>query len=378
MEVLSSQTSTVLPLIEASTASVAIRILPDSFNILDSSWGYVDVDQQLSFGALTNSVGKSVNIFASRPSSFMSDAAEQICRYFNSELFFSEKGLNVLLRSMHATTKQSRKSFYKHVIACRRRAAKKFMESSVAKLFSLSSHFAMMKHRAVSLRLASGIRQQSMTFFDAFNAFDVDKNGLISPSELWGAFDALRIDLSAKDVLDFVASIDVDRDGNVSMKEFGAALEDPMRADREQRRLLESENAVFLAVGAGKAHTPDAETAMAIEEQPEGGAEEVLSDEELQQEEDSAPLPILARNPSSSYSTGASSSYASAIGALVVVPRGESELRDLQRLLVQEEEAAEAAEMALEEKQEEKIRKEIEVRVMLACHPCFRLLIYCI
>jgi hypothetical protein len=234
------------------------------------------------------------------------------------------------------------------------------MESSVAKLFSLSSHFAMMKQRAVSLRLANGIRQQGMTFFDAFNAFDVDKNGLISPSELWGAFDALQIDLSAKDVLDFVASIDVDRDGNVSMKEFGAALEDPMRADREQKRLLESENAVFHTVGAGRATSADVETAMAIEDEAQGGAEEALSDEELQEEEDSALPPGLTRNPSSS--AGASSSYISTTGALVVVPRGESELRELQRLLVAEEEAAEAEDMAQEERQEEKIRKELEVR----------------
>lgn len=349
MEVQSSSEgvqSWILPLIESSSASVAIRILPDNFNVLDSSLGYVDVEQLASDTVVA---GGSAGIFAARPSSFMSDAAEQMFRYFNSELFFSEKALNLILRSIHATSKQSRKSFYKHVIACRRRAAKKFMESSVAKLFSLASHFAMMKHRAVSLRLANGIRQLGLTFFDAFSAFDVDKNGLISPSELWGAFDALRIDLEAKDVLDFVASIDIDRDGNVSMKEFGMALEDPMKAEREQKRLLESENAVFLTTGPGG--TGAVETtggAMEVED-----SAEALSDEEMQQDEETAPPPALVRNASS---TGGSSG-----GSLVVVPRGEAQLRELQRFITREEEEAEAEELAFEEKQEEKIRKEIEV-----------------
>jgi hypothetical protein len=59
-----------------------------------------------------------------------------------------------------------------------------------------------------------------LQLYDAFNKFDYDKNGFLSPAEVWGAFSYLRVELTALDVLCFVGAADQDRDGNMSFREF--------------------------------------------------------------------------------------------------------------------------------------------------------------
>ena len=63
--------------------------------------------------------------------------------------------------------------------------------------------------------------------YDFFSKFNFNKNGLLSASELWSGFTYLHIELTALDVLDFVHSGDVDRDGNLSYKELIDTLQDP-------------------------------------------------------------------------------------------------------------------------------------------------------
>jgi len=44
---------------------------------------------------------------------------------------------------------------------------------------------------------------------------------------LWGAFTYLNINLSPYDVIEFMTSFDMDKDGNLSYKEFVDCLQDP-------------------------------------------------------------------------------------------------------------------------------------------------------
>lgn len=82
------------------------------------------------------------------------------------------------------------------------------------------------------MRVREGIKQLGLLLYDAFNKFDYDKNGLLSPAEVWGAFDFLGMhSMTAHDVVDFVRTADTDRDGNISYKEFIEILQDPEAAE---------------------------------------------------------------------------------------------------------------------------------------------------
>jgi len=85
----------------------------------------------------------------------------------------------------------------------------------------------MLKQRSISQRLRKEIRKSGLLLYDAFNKFDYDKNGFLSPGELWGALDYLDIHLTAYDVVEFINAVDLDKDGNISYKEFVDCLQDP-------------------------------------------------------------------------------------------------------------------------------------------------------
>jgi len=62
---------------------------------------------------------------------------------------------------------------------------------------------------------------------DAFRAFDSDRNGLLSPQELYGGLDWLDVKISSTDVMDLVRRIDSDGDGLITFNDFKAAFHDP-------------------------------------------------------------------------------------------------------------------------------------------------------
>jgi hypothetical protein len=392
-----------LPLIDGFNTTLALRCVSDGFRVTDAAHGYFAAAsspaQAVGAGAgpcQGESGVEQQGQSAITSAAFMQSAAEQTLRFFNSDMFFSPHQLNVLLRAMHGTSKRSRKLFFKHVLSCRRRAAKKWLESSVAKLFTLDDQFAMLKHRAMAFRFVNAIKQSGLSLHDAFNKFDFDKNGLLSPGEVWGAFEYLRISLSAHDVLAFVGSADVDRDGNVSMKELATALEDPEKAEKERKRLESSENEIFTSraangsssaagaafTGIAGAGAVEARTALggcddtsmeisnpsdmeAAQEPAPGEGEEEEGEEEDDYDGCLLPgPPRLQRNLSGGSGSGVGSTGGSGGGASVdgvVLPKGEDILRELQLQLTRQDEEEEAQENAAETEQELAIQREIEV-----------------
>jgi hypothetical protein len=60
----------------------------------------------------------------------------------------------------------------------------------------------------LSVRVREAIRARGMLLYDAFNKFDSDKNGLLSASEVWGAFEYLDIGCTtAQDIVQFVRCV---------------------------------------------------------------------------------------------------------------------------------------------------------------------------
>lgn len=355
-----------LPLLEGFNTTLALRCLSDGFRVIDAAHGY--------FAVCHEDVNLSMRSHAGA-SSFMQDASEQNFRFFNCEMFFSPRNLNILLRALHGTTKRNRKMFFKHALSCRRRAAKRWLDSSVAKIFTLDDQFSMLKHRAMSFRLISAIQKTGLSLHDAFNKFDFDKNGLLSPGEIWGAFEYLHIVLSATDVLDFVSSADIDRDGNVSMKELALALEDPEKAEKERKRLEQTENELFVSrscptltvgtsapkqslIGDTQLDGVDGGNEMDIVLNTDDVSPSLVDGDHDEDDKDVwLPQPTQLQRNLTGNSVG--SWFGSADS--VVLPKGEEVLRELLTRLTKEEEDAEARENAAEIEQERSIQREIEV-----------------
>jgi hypothetical protein len=70
----------------------------------------------------------------------------------------------------------------------------------------------------------AGLARRGLKTFDAFKAFDVDKDGLLSCGELWGGLAWLGLTLTADDIYAVVRFVDTTGDGRVRFGDFAAAF----------------------------------------------------------------------------------------------------------------------------------------------------------
>merc|ERR1712185_363299 len=137
--------------------------------------------------------------------------------------------LNVLLRSIPAPP-AARRLFFSMAVACRRRLAKRWEQTPLAKLFTLEDEWSMLAQRAQAVRVREAIRAKGLLLHDAFLKFDYDRNGLLSLGEVYGALEWLRIpDVTPADVLFFVHSIS--REDHISYANFMELLCPPEEAE---------------------------------------------------------------------------------------------------------------------------------------------------
>jgi hypothetical protein len=82
----------------------------------------------------------------------------------------------VLLREI-PTEPLNRRFFFTAMVACRRRLAKRWEQTPLAKLFTLEDQWSLLKQRAQAVRMRQAIRLRGMLLHDAFQKFDWDRNG---------------------------------------------------------------------------------------------------------------------------------------------------------------------------------------------------------
>jgi hypothetical protein len=157
---------------------------------------------------------------------FTLTSALESFRYFNCEMYFNERALNILLRALPHTTKRERKHFFKNILMCRRRLNKKWMTSPISKIFVLSDQFGMLQQRALAVSLRHRIKQKGLLLYDAFCKFNFSGNGYLTPGEVWGGFDFLGIECSPHDILDFFNAADLDKDGLLNYRDFIESLQE--------------------------------------------------------------------------------------------------------------------------------------------------------
>ena len=99
----------------------------------------------------------------------------------------------MLLREIPAPPAQ-RRLFFTLVVACRRRLAKRWEQTPLAKLFTLEDEWAMLKQRAQAVRVREAIKARGLLLHDAFAKFDYSRTGMLSLDEVFGALDVTQRD----------------------------------------------------------------------------------------------------------------------------------------------------------------------------------------
>lgn len=69
-----------------------------------------------------------------------------------------------------------------------------------------------LKRRSQAIFVVESLKARKLTLWGAFTAIDYDSNGMLSPSEFYGALVWLQMpQLTVEDVADFIDSVDANR-----------------------------------------------------------------------------------------------------------------------------------------------------------------------
>ena len=85
----------------------------------------------------------------------------------------------------------------------------------------MPDEWAALKQQAQAVFIIEALKAKKVTLWEAFSAFDYDNNGILAPSEFYGALKWLGVpNLTAEDAVDFIEAADTNNDGMVDYKEY--------------------------------------------------------------------------------------------------------------------------------------------------------------
>jgi hypothetical protein len=101
---------------------------------------------------------------------------------------------------------------------------------------SVWEQWAALKQQAQAVFIIEALKARNLTLWEAFSAFDYDNNGILAPSEFYGALRWLGVpNLTAEDVVDFIEAADTNNDGMVDYKEYMDMLSFAEEATEEEK-----------------------------------------------------------------------------------------------------------------------------------------------
>jgi len=172
-------------------------------------------------------------------SRYQQSVAHNSFRFFNSETHYKPGDINILLREIPVEPVQ-RRFFFTAMVACRRRLAKRWEQTPLAKLFTFEDQWSMLNQRAQAVRMREAIRARGLLLQDAFQKFDWDHNGFLSMGELYGALEWLKLPgLTPQDVIFFMKHAGAEKT-QLSYTEFIAMLLPDAAEGEDNLELLEN------------------------------------------------------------------------------------------------------------------------------------------
>ena len=173
--------------------------------------------------------------------SYQQDTAEQCLRFLNSDIYYQERELNLLLRALQVNPIEKRIEWFDDIRSCRRRPQLPWQQTSLTRVFTMNDEWSLLVHNAIIARARSLITIKGMMVLDAFHAFDRDKDGRLNCSELYAALSWLGVELTPEDVYDVMRNGDSDHDGCLSFLDFSSTFRDPNNEmiDNQRRQVSE-------------------------------------------------------------------------------------------------------------------------------------------
>lgn len=142
-------------------------------------------------------------------------------RFVNSESYYTDNGIAVLLRILENSTCEDREKWWTDVRACRRRR-QIAVDASVAisSVFTTVSEIEFIEFKSVVERIKFGLAEKGLLVFDAFRAFNSSNTALLTCSELYGGMDFLDIPFTAEQIYYLVRKLAIQNEGLVSYPDF--------------------------------------------------------------------------------------------------------------------------------------------------------------
>jgi len=148
----------------------------------------------------------------------------QCYRFINSETTYSPAEQMLLLRGLQRNAPHPRETFFAAACAARRRVQLGWAGTPLARVFSITHEFAVLRQHAAMGRIRALLAARGLYTLDAFRAFNASQNGLLTCSELFGGLTWLGLSVGPPDVYEMMRHMDKDGDGLASFDEFRQAF----------------------------------------------------------------------------------------------------------------------------------------------------------
>jgi len=187
-------------LFKDSSAAICLRNVADNFSIIDT-WHKLPPATK-----------------------FQSQMALQTIRFLNSDMHFKKSELVYLLLAFREDSCAARRRFFQDVMACRRRANRKIEKSPLGRIVTTPNTYVLAKLTAKVKSIENALKARGLNAYDAFQLFDVDHNGYLSPAELLGGLDWLGFQETPATLFDLICVYDTDGDFQFSLDEWEATI----------------------------------------------------------------------------------------------------------------------------------------------------------
>lgn len=150
--------------------------------------------------------------------------AQACYRFIDSAVNFAPKEVNVLLRALQDETPDERSKFFLEVRSNRRRKQTDPNATPLKKVFSVQDEHNVLQYRIAVGRMTALLKSRGMYARDAFAAFDQNRDGMLSGSELQAGLEWLGLKLDTMLLRQFMRELDKDRDGLINLDEWKQAV----------------------------------------------------------------------------------------------------------------------------------------------------------
>lgn len=154
--------------------------------------------------------------------------AIQCFRFFNCEMYYTNKELELLLDGLQRCPIADRKGFFSECLRLRKRERRLWADTPLAKVLTDKEEWGTLKGRSQIQQVETAIRsKRGLQTRRVLARFDTDNDGVLNYEELIRAFGAMNLGFSPRDLSDIVRLADQDNRGRVSIEQFVSTFNVP-------------------------------------------------------------------------------------------------------------------------------------------------------